>query len=144
MGLAAGGERETRLDPQDAFGERDPEAIIEVERSEFPDDVAAGDEFEAEHLEENAAIPLRVVEVRDDAVVVDTNHPLAGQRIILKWRVLSVRPATEQELEEAVARLSDPAPVEGPLLPVERLLRRGQSDAVKSDSDPPPHPPRVA
>ena len=36
--------------------------------------------------------PVRIVEVRDDAVVVDTNHPWAGQAIAMEVEILSIDP----------------------------------------------------
>src|SRR5450631_4135933 len=47
-GLAQGTARTVHLRPEQAFGLRNPEAQVEVDRSDFPDDVAAGDRYEAE------------------------------------------------------------------------------------------------
>jgi FKBP-type peptidyl-prolyl cis-trans isomerase SlyD len=142
-GLAAGDEREVVLDPDDAFGRRDPEAVIEVDRTEFPEDIEAGDELTADS-EGGGAVTLKVLEILDDIVVLDTNHPLAGQRVRLKLSVEAVRPATAEELSQAEGRLARAEePVSEPLLPVERLLRRGNSNRPQGDDVPPvpvPHP----
>lgn len=109
------------LRPEDAFGRRRKEAILELDRDELPPDVVAGDRFEAES-ENGALLVLRVLEVHPDAVVVDTNHPLAGQRVRFELSVLEVRPATPEELAAAEQALSD-RPAGEPLIPVESLLR---------------------
>jgi FKBP-type peptidyl-prolyl cis-trans isomerase SlyD len=124
-GLGPGQKRSLTLPPAQAFGERNPRALIEVDRGEFPPDVAPGDHFEVEN-EEGELLVLKVLDVGDEHVVLDTNHPLAGQRVRIDLTVHEVRPATEEELEEARTRLTEPAPVpEAPLIGVERLLRGG-------------------
>lgn len=137
-GMVPGQSRDVLLKPEQAYGHRDPEAIIEVDRSEFPPGLQPGDEFEAEH-ESGEAVCLMILEVLDDRVVLDTNHPLAGQSINLRVAVEAVRPATADELafaddqmqtelsanpKEAVSE-SDFTP-QG-LLPAALLLRRAAS-----------------
>jgi FKBP-type peptidyl-prolyl cis-trans isomerase SlyD len=116
--------RRVELRPRDAFGRRDPSLIMEFAREEFPAELAVGDELEAEdHAGE--AVPLKIVDLDEERVVVDTNHPLAGQSVALELRVVAVRPATTTEIEQATARLEQGFPSEEgpPLLPVASLLR---------------------
>lgn len=105
-GLTAGARGAFTVDAEEAFGERDDNAVFEVDKSDFPDagEVVAGDEFMAEGPD-GEPIAMRVVEVRADAFVVDTNHPLAGQRVRFDVEVTSVRPATEEEIAAAQAEL---------------------------------------
>lgn len=124
-GLAAGDKKTVRLEPEQAYGRRDPTALVEVDRSEFPDDVAPGDRFEAE-TEQGGLVVLRVVDVLDDAVVVDTNHPLADQTVRFELEVTAVRPASEAELAAAAARLEAENRPDPPLVPLRRLLEGGR------------------
>ena len=141
FGLSGGDEREVVLPPEDAFGPRDPEAIIEVDRSDFPADLAPGDELTADR-EEGGTVTLKVLEIHEDVVVLDTNHPLSGQRVKLRLTVESVRPATPEELSEAAERLAHATePPSEPLLPVERLLRRGGNVRPPHEADEPPSMP---
>ena len=143
-GLSAGDEREVVLDPEDAFGSRDPEAVIEVDRGELPADLAPGDELAADR-DDGGAVTLKVLEILDDAVVLDTNHPLAGQRVKLRLFVDSVRPALPEELVEAESRVvRAEEPVSQPLLPVERLLRREGGDRPRKDDAAPLPLPRLS
>jgi FKBP-type peptidyl-prolyl cis-trans isomerase SlyD len=98
----------------EAFGARDDEAIFEVDKSDFPDagDVAAGDEFMAEGPD-GEPIAMRVLEVRPDAFVVDTNHPLAGQKVRFEVQVSGVRAASEEEIAAAQAELEAMAADDG-------------------------------
>jgi FKBP-type peptidyl-prolyl cis-trans isomerase SlyD len=140
-GLSTGDEREIELSPEEAFGARDPEAIIEVDRQDLPPDLEAGDEFSAEREDGGGEVSLKVLEILDDVVVLDTNHPLSGQRVKLKIFVEAVRPASAEELARATERMAraEEPPSEA-LLPAERLLRRGGGNRPREGEDPPPLP----
>jgi FKBP-type peptidyl-prolyl cis-trans isomerase SlyD len=141
-GLPVGGRREAVLDPDEAFGPRDPEAILEVDRHDLPEDVAPGDELEAERDADGEYVLLKVLEVHDDMVVLDANPPLAGQKVRLRIAVRAVRLATEAEVAQAASLFAASArPETGPLLPVDRLLRRGANRTARGGDEPlPPHP----
>jgi FKBP-type peptidyl-prolyl cis-trans isomerase SlyD len=121
-GLAQGASRTVMLRPEQAFGLRNPEAQVEVDRSDFPDDVAAGDCYEAED-EDGRPVLLQVLDVSDEAVLVDSNHPLAGQILRFEVEAREVRPATDPELEEAEQRLLTQEEEAQPLITPESLLR---------------------
>lgn len=107
-GLEMGDEREIIVSAEDGYGEHDEELVLEVERSEFPDPakVVEGDEFLAESPDGDD-VPMRVVEVKEDSVIVDANHPLAGLALHYKVKVLVVRNATEEEIETAARELAE-------------------------------------
>jgi FKBP-type peptidyl-prolyl cis-trans isomerase 2 len=143
FGALPGQSRRVRLSAREAFGPRDPEAIIEVDRAEFADDITPGDEFEAEH-ESGETVVLKVLEVNEEFVTLDTNHPLSGQAVELELFVHDVRPASSRELAEAQDELdaamaaaeADDEAAEtqmSSVLPVERLLRRGSSLAQATE-----------
>ncbi|HEX6274317.1 MAG TPA: peptidylprolyl isomerase [Polyangiaceae bacterium] len=135
-GKRVGARCSVELAPDEAFGERDATQCLEVERGEFPPDVAPGDRFDAER-EDGTPQVLSVLEVTEESVILDLNHPLAGQRVRFEVEVLEARPATAEELALAEAVLADePAegglglgsdPQGGPpaLIDPTRLLRRG-------------------
>lgn len=89
------------LQPDDAFGEYEHE-LVEVEsRSSFPKDVAVGMQFEGapEESDDEDFLLYTVIEVNDDEVTVDGNHPLAGKTLTFNCTVTGVREATAEELE---------------------------------------------
>jgi FKBP-type peptidyl-prolyl cis-trans isomerase SlyD len=97
----------------EAFGERDDDAVFEIDKSDFEGagDVKVGDEFVAEGPD-GEPFPMRVLEVRPEGIVVDANHPLAGQKLRVEVEVNAVRAASEQEIAAAQAALEaelDPA-----------------------------------
>ncbi|HEX7669045.1 MAG TPA: FKBP-type peptidyl-prolyl cis-trans isomerase [Polyangiaceae bacterium] len=142
QGLGVGESREVTLSPDEAFGERSPDSIIEVDRADLPEDIAPGDEFEADRENGEGAVLLKVIEVLGDMVVLDTNHPLAGQRVRLSLKIQAIRPASPEELERAAERLlrEEEAADVGPLLPAERLLKRGRGESSPAGADEPPQP----
>ena len=123
LGLRVGARKKIRLEPKHAFGQRDAAKVVEFDRDEFPADVQGGDHFEAEQ-EGGGVLVLRILDVQEDFVRVELNHPLDGQTIEFEFQVKSVRPATRQEMDEAAhAKQGQVYHEQGSLMPVERLLR---------------------
>src|SRR5690606_5548774 len=108
---------------EEAFGKRDLDKILEVARDEFPPDVSPGDEFDAEDAD-GGSVTLVVLDVDADRVVIDANHPLAGQTVTLQLQVEAVRPALMAEIEEAARFLEQCQNPATSLIPAARLLRR--------------------
>lgn len=122
-GLSTGDTRRIKLLARDAYGPRDPDAVLEVERTEFPEDVAPGDYFEVENADRGLLV-LRILEVGDDFVLVDMNHPLAGQDLEVQLTINGVRPATREELDAAFSlENSESKEPMTPLISPEALLR---------------------
>ena len=101
IGASAGDQRRVTLAPAEAFGEHNPDGIVIVPRQELPDEdyspgdwIAVGVEAEAGEQEdlEGDELEMRVLEVNEDAVVMDANHPLAGQSVTFEVEVVSVEP----------------------------------------------------
>jgi FKBP-type peptidyl-prolyl cis-trans isomerase SlyD len=107
-GLSVGDRKELVVTPEEGYGERDEELVIEVDRSEMPrpDAVTIGDELVAEAPDGDEAV-MRVVEVGPNSVVLDGNHPLAGETLRYSVVVREVRAATEDEIESAAAAFEE-------------------------------------
>jgi len=89
---------EVSLDPEDAFGEYD-DALVQIEpASAFPSqDLKVGMQFEGED-ETGDVILYTITDIADGKVVVDGNHPWAGQRLLFTATIASVRSANQEEL----------------------------------------------
>lgn len=107
-GHFAGEHVQITLAEKDAYGRRDPTRIVEVDRSDFPENVAPGERFELENLE-GGLLVVHVLDVQPDYVVLDMNHPLAGQEVSFQVEIQEVRPATQEEIEAAEACLTEDA-----------------------------------
>lgn len=100
-GKETGAEFDVTMEPDEAFGEYDHELVRVEPRNLFPENVAVGMQFEggAEDSEADEDYELyTVVEVTDDEVTVDGNHPLAGKTLNFRGVVTGVRAATPEEL----------------------------------------------
>lgn len=107
-GLTAGEKFDFALDPEQAFGMKDPSMVIEFSRDTFNN---ADGEFDDEVVQVGAIIPMRTQEgyrldgkvesITEDKVVLDFNHQLAGERVRYVGEVIAVRDATPDELNPA-------------------------------------------
>ncbi|MBB3332130.1 FKBP-type peptidyl-prolyl cis-trans isomerase SlyD [Halomonas campaniensis] len=95
-GQAEGAELSVTLMPAEAYGLRNEALVREVGRGAFPvDDLAPGMRFQTPG--EAGPQVVTVLEVHDDRVLIDTNHPLAGHTLRYRLQVLGVRDATRAE-----------------------------------------------
>lgn len=97
-GKSAGDSCRVRLEPDDAFGDYDAELVHVESRDKFPQDVKVGMQFEGRTENAGETLVYTVTEIAEDKVVVDGNHPLAGQTLHFSCTVSSVRTATAEEL----------------------------------------------
>jgi FKBP-type peptidyl-prolyl cis-trans isomerase SlyD len=105
-GMKPGDAKKITVGADEGYGERDEELMLEIERAEFPATVQPGDEFVAASPDGEEVV-LQVVEVNEDAVLVDANHPLAGMTLHYEIEVKSVRGATDSEIETAARAMDD-------------------------------------
>jgi FKBP-type peptidyl-prolyl cis-trans isomerase 2 len=88
-GMHAGDVKHVTVKPEDAYGPVDPAAQIEVNKSRVPPGVSVGSELTG-RAPNGATRPVRVKEIKDDTVVLDLNHPLAGKTLNFDVKILSV------------------------------------------------------
>ena len=88
MGMTVGEKRTIEIAPEQAYGEINPELVSEVPLDRVPEGVKVGDQLQGQ----NQYGPVNVVvrEIKEDAVVLDMNHPLAGKKLIFDLEVVSV------------------------------------------------------
>lgn len=98
-GAEVGSEHSIELSCEDSFGDLDPELLITVPRDEFPEDaeIVPGDVIavqvtpeEGDDGGEEEQIEMQVVEISSDGVVLDGNHPLAGQSVTFELKILAI------------------------------------------------------
>lgn len=103
-GLEAGESFDFTISSENGYGEYDDEAVVELDRSIFEIDGKLDEEMvfvgNLVPLMDNDGNRLQaeVVSITDTHVTVDLNHPLAGENLHFKGKVLSVKEATEDEL----------------------------------------------
>jgi FKBP-type peptidyl-prolyl cis-trans isomerase SlyD len=88
------------IEPGDAYGMRDPAGVFIVPREAFPtgEELAPGMAFEARRQDGREWV-FHVLEANQELVVIDTNHPLAGETLRVAVAVRGVRSATMEEIQ---------------------------------------------
>ena len=99
-GLKVGDTKNVTVQPADGYGEIDPEAVMDVPRDEFPEDIPLELGLELEVRDEDGEIlPATVTEITTDSIRLDFNHPLAGEILDFELKILELRAASPEELE---------------------------------------------
>ncbi len=103
-GLEPGDEFGFSLTAEEGYGNPNNDMIIELEKKIFEIDGVVDDNLVKEGntitMQDQNGNPLdgKVLAVKDNSVVMDFNHPLAGKNLYFKGKILDVRDATEEEL----------------------------------------------
>ena len=105
MGKEPGEKVSFTLEPKDGYGEIIPEAIVELPKTVFMMDGKVADEI----LFVGSQIPMStadgqpmmgiVKEVKEESVVMDFNHPMAGKTLNFEVTVVEVRDVTPEDLQ---------------------------------------------
>ena len=90
-GMNEGEEKSILLSAEDAYGKVDPHAFKELPKSSLPEGLKPQKEMMLQvKTPEGRAIPVRVSEVKEESIVIDMNHPLAGKDLKFDVRVVAV------------------------------------------------------
>ena len=91
IGLVNGDEREFTIPPEQAFGQHNPQNVQAVERGNFDqEELELGAMFSFQNGD--GELPGVIVEVDDNEVMIDFNHPLAGKNIIFQVKIIDIAP----------------------------------------------------
>ncbi|MDH6306431.1 FKBP-type peptidyl-prolyl cis-trans isomerase SlyD [Parabacteroides sp. PF5-5] len=103
-GLNVGDSFNFTISPADGYGEYNEENLLELPKNIFEVD----GKFDAEMIKEGNTVPMMdsngnrlngsVIEVKDDVVVMDFNHPLAGETLNFTGEVIDVHEPTAEEI----------------------------------------------
>lgn len=104
-GLSVGDAFEFSVSPEEGYGEVDTEALIDfpiehfkIDDGKIPDGMLEIGNFIPFSNEEGHRMNGRVVEVHPDLVMLDFNHPLAGETLHFKGKILGIRNANPDEI----------------------------------------------
>ena len=99
-GLEIGASKKVRVEPENGYGQPDPEAIMNLPLSELPEEipVEVGVELELTD-EEGELIGATITEVGEDFVLLDFNHPLAGKTLDFEVTIRGLRSASSEEMD---------------------------------------------
>jgi peptidylprolyl isomerase len=94
-GMQVGDKKTVEINVEDAYGEKSEDMIIEFPKEQFPGDM--NPEVGQQLMMSNGSgqsFPVTIMEVRDDSVLLDANHPLAGQDLIFDIELVEIVPTS--------------------------------------------------
>ena len=90
-GMEVGETKTVTIDAKDAYGEPDPNQVVEVSKDQLPPDsnVSVGDQLQL-GMQNGGSMIVRVAEVNENSILLDANHPLAGEDLTFEITLDSV------------------------------------------------------
>lgn len=99
-GMKVGDQKKVSIKAKDAYGEIDPEAVVDVPRTDIPKDIPLKPGIELQVTNEDGElIDAVITSISKDSVRLDFNHPLAGKNLSFEVTVVDLRTAEPEELE---------------------------------------------
>ena len=91
LGMNVGDKKTIRIPPEEAYGERDEEAVIEFPAANVPEGMKLEPGMQLTlRNQDGRPLPVIVIEVKDDVVVMDANHFLAGEELIFDVELVEI------------------------------------------------------
>jgi FKBP-type peptidyl-prolyl cis-trans isomerase 2 len=88
IGMEIGEKKTVEIACEQAYGQINPELIGEVQKDRVPAEVQVGHMLQT--MTEQGPMNVRVMEIKEDTIILDANHPLAGKKLIFDLELLSV------------------------------------------------------
>ncbi|MDO5844332.1 MAG: peptidylprolyl isomerase [Methanocorpusculum sp.] len=91
LGMEIGETKTSVLKPEEAYGLKSDEMVVEIPREEFGADFTAnvGEKLLIQ-LGDGNEIPVEITEINDKIVKLDANHPLAGKTLVFTVTIVEV------------------------------------------------------
>lgn len=104
-GMEVGDEKAVTVTPEAGYGERQDDRVQTVPSNAFPDDMELEEGMQVRLQDSNSGQVFEAVveEIEPDGVVLDFNHPLAGETLHFDVKIADVRDATDDELSHGHA-----------------------------------------
>jgi peptidylprolyl isomerase len=91
MGMSVGQKKTIEIPVEEAYGPKDPQAIIEFPAANFPPGMTPEVGMQLAMTNQHGhQIPVTIVEVRPDVVVLDANHQLAGEDLVFDLELVEI------------------------------------------------------
>lgn len=95
MGMQPGDKKTIEIDVINAYGEKQKEMIIEFPKNQFPEDMNPEEGMQLMmNNGQGQSFPVVIIEVKEESVILDANHPLAGQDLIFELELVSIEPVS--------------------------------------------------
>lgn len=91
VGMSVGEKKTIQIDPDNGYGQKDPNAIIEFPASNVPEGmtVEVGMKLNLQN-QYGQPVPVEVIEVKEEVIIMDANHFLAGKDLIFEVELVEI------------------------------------------------------
>ncbi len=89
-GMNVGDSKQVNIPSQEAYGEVKKEMIMEVSKNDFPPDITPAIGQQLAVNAQGQQVPVTITDIKDDKVVLDANHPLAGKDLIFDIELVEI------------------------------------------------------
>ncbi len=90
MGMEIGEKKTVTIPPEEAYGQRRKELILDVKKSKFPENITPAIGQQLKILLNGHPVNITVVDIKDNIVTLDANHPLAGETLIFDVELIEI------------------------------------------------------
>jgi FKBP-type peptidyl-prolyl cis-trans isomerase SlyD len=99
-GMSLGDKKKISVPPELGYGTRDPDGVAEYPRDTFPDslNLEVGEPISMRDSESGESFQAYITEIRDETIMLDFNHPLAGETLHFKVKIAGLREPTSEEI----------------------------------------------
>ena len=93
IGLSEGDSTTANIPSKEAYGEVNPEMIVDVPKNQLPTEIEAKVGMHLQLNQPNGqAIPVQITEVKEETITIDANHPLAGKDLNFDIEIVEINP----------------------------------------------------
>ena len=91
LDMEIGDKKSVEVAPDEAYGSRNEELVVAVERSEFPDHIepSVGQRLQMQQPE-GGTVELVITDMNDETITLDANHPLAGMTLLFEVEMMEI------------------------------------------------------
>jgi len=91
IGMSEGEEKKVTIPPEQGYGTRNEQAVMEISKDQLPNDVEPQVGMVLEGgTRDGSTVRLRVTAVKEDSLTVDANHPLAGKTLVFDIELVGI------------------------------------------------------
>ena len=88
VGMSIGDKKTIEIESSDAYGELNEDLIVSIPRNQVPEEIEVGHMLQG--FGPNGPINVKVLEIQEETVKIDGNHPLAGKKLIFDLELVNV------------------------------------------------------
>jgi FKBP-type peptidyl-prolyl cis-trans isomerase SlyD len=91
-GMAVGAEKKVKVKPEEGYGPIDPKAFQEIPKEKLPPEALNVGTVLMAQGPQGQGVPVRVHEIKEQTVIMDFNHPLAGKALSFDVKITDIKP----------------------------------------------------